>query len=120
MTAADVNVTEMVARALLRQQTNGLCDLGRVCDLCDCFAHVDGGQARDARALAEASGLLDALRSPEVVAGIAGVLGAHGVDILEGRTFNGPNTCLCGALMLPDVDTHQAQAVVDWLAGGAR
>ena len=96
-------VRGQVARALLRQQTNGLCDLSRVCDSCDCFAHVDGGKGRDARVLAEASDLLATLRSPEVLAGIAGVLAERA---------NGH----------PDDDdyTEDALAVVEWLAGGGR
>lgn len=45
---------ERAAAELVRQQTSGNCDLGRICDLCDCFADVDtppghhrDGYARD-------------------------------------------------------------------------
>lgn len=35
--AADPGVVERAARALVREQTNGLCEYGKVCGDCDCF-----------------------------------------------------------------------------------
>lgn len=42
---------EDAARVLVRETTSGLCEYGRVCDECDCFADA-GGRERDAYALA--------------------------------------------------------------------
>lgn len=47
---------EDAARVLVRETTSGLCEYGRVCDECDCFADAGGGE-RDAHALALARAL---------------------------------------------------------------
>jgi hypothetical protein len=41
------STTDAVASAIVRAQSSGTCDLGKVCGLCDCFASLDGGEARD-------------------------------------------------------------------------
>lgn len=66
MTAADVNVTELLARALREPDYIG----------CSCCAQSEGldYSRDDPRAEGVARLALAALRSPEVVAGIAGVL----------------------------------------------
>lgn len=45
----------LVADAIVKAATDGLCGFRRVCELCDCFAHLDGGRYRDdaARVAAE-------------------------------------------------------------------
>ena len=48
---------ESGARALRSEQSNGLCMLGRVCDLCDCIAPRE----HDAYARRHAAAVLDAI-----------------------------------------------------------
>lgn len=38
---------ERAADVLLQEQTNGACRLGKVCDLCDCFARYDATVIKD-------------------------------------------------------------------------
>src|SRR5690606_1500566 len=112
MTAADVNVTEKVAREAARrfQADRSPSDT------------VD----RDRSVFAEgASFALAALRSPEVVAGIAGVLDEHRHDVTSYDAWH-LNGCDCGWTP-PDRYSddawdqhraHQARAVAECLAGG--
>jgi hypothetical protein len=57
-----------VARALVREQSSGLCRYDQVCELCDCFAATDGGADRDAQALALARAVLKDLNTLRVAA----------------------------------------------------
>lgn len=49
---------DKIAAALLAMQTNGLCQLGRVCEECDCFSDGDGGKLRDESLRREADAVL--------------------------------------------------------------
>lgn len=40
-------LVDVVADAIILSGSNGICRLGAVCELCDCFADVDGGATRD-------------------------------------------------------------------------
>lgn len=55
-TAEDYTV-RYIAEAVVRATSSGLCDYGKVCALCDCFAEGDDGQYRDqvARSAARAA-----------------------------------------------------------------
>lgn len=39
---------ESIARHIVWETSAGLCALGKVCAMCDCFATLDGGAYRDA------------------------------------------------------------------------
>lgn len=63
MSGVTDEMVERGARELVRHQSNGCCDLGRICGLCDCFAasdtppghHRDGYARQEARAVLEAA-----------------------------------------------------------------
>lgn len=44
---AYVGARESIAKHIVWELTSGLCALGKVCALCDCFADADGGAYRD-------------------------------------------------------------------------
>jgi hypothetical protein len=48
---------EQIAKAVVRDTSQGLCEYGEVCEECDCFADRDDGKYRDqvARAAARAA-----------------------------------------------------------------
>lgn len=88
----DEQTRERVARALLLWRTSGLCEFGKVCELCDCFADEDGGQQRDAHMLGDADAVLAVLPSPDGLAEQVRALAddweqaAQPVDDRHGRT----------------------------------
>ena len=47
---ADKELVVSIAKAIVQYKTSGLCHYGKVCALCDCFADLDRGEARDMRA----------------------------------------------------------------------
>ena len=51
---------EQSARAVVFEESSGLCEFGKVCSMCDCFADRDGGVMRDGYATATARAALEA------------------------------------------------------------
>lgn len=70
---AEAELLARAARVIVREQSSGLCEYGRVCDECDCFADAGGG-ARDAYAL----DLAKALAAAGLLAARDGHCGAAG------------------------------------------
>lgn len=57
-------MVEAGAEALVQHQSNGLCHLGRVCELCDCFlTYHPENNSRDMYARANARAVLEAALS---------------------------------------------------------
>lgn len=124
MNAADVNLTELVARALrqnLRDTTGGC-----VCD----EAYTDRGLVDPHCGWHEAEGTTDsdsvarilaAFRSPEVLAGIAGVLREH-QRWAAWTCICGEQVCHVGAsseVRDGAFGDHQAAAVAEWITKDA-
>lgn len=59
------NMVEAGAKALVYEESSGLCEFGRVCSLCDCFAVLDNGKMRDGYALAHSRAVLNAALTKE-------------------------------------------------------
>lgn len=53
-------MVEAGAKALVFEQSSGLCEFGKVCSMCDCFAAGDNGRMKDGYALSHARSVLEA------------------------------------------------------------
>ena len=53
------------AKALVFEESSGLCEFGRVCSMCDCFAVEDDGKTKDGYALSHARAVLEAALNKE-------------------------------------------------------
>ena len=53
------------AKALVFEESSGLCEFGRVCPMCDCYAVEDDGKMKDGYALSHARAVLEAALNKE-------------------------------------------------------
>lgn len=54
-------MVEAGAKVVVFEESSGLCEFGKLCSLCDCFAHLDSGAMRDGYATSTARAALEAV-----------------------------------------------------------
>ena len=91
------SLEDIAAEALLQEQSSGICHLGKVCDVCDCFAELPGGrQERDRHVRDEVRAVLSTITQDMLL----WELGRHAFrehgEVTEEHLYRMWISCKCG------------------------